>query len=86
MTAYIRTLAASIGSPIDFQGPMAKQHRMAVLTIACVITSFEAAFFASTYALFIALAIIVLGCLLTLFNRSRRAYQFLETQPISQDA
>jgi len=86
MTAYVRTLAASIGSPVDFQGPMAKQHRMAVLTIACVITVFEAAFFSSTYGLLIALIIIVLGCVLTLFKRSRRAYQFLETQTTNQDA
>lgn len=80
MTAYIRTLAASIGAPIDFQGPMAKQHRMAVLTIACIITAFEAAFWGTTYALLIALLIIILGCVLTAFKRSRSAYLFLENQ------
>jgi len=30
MTAYVRTLAASLGAPINFEGPMAKQHRMAL--------------------------------------------------------
>jgi len=31
-TAYVRTLAVSVGAPVDFGGPMAKQHRMAVLS------------------------------------------------------
>jgi phosphatidylglycerophosphate synthase len=34
MTAYIRVLGASMGSPHFFSGPMAKPHRMATLTIA----------------------------------------------------
>lgn len=86
MTAYVRTLGASIGAPIDFQGPMAKQHRMAILTIACVITAFEATFFNSTFALTIALITIVLGCALTTINRSRSAYLFLENQPTQKDS
>lgn len=85
MTAYIRTLAASIGSPTDFQGPMAKQHRMAILTIACVITAIEATFWNSTNALLLSLIVIISGCLLTAFKRSRSAYQFLETQTQEQD-
>ena len=44
MTAYVRTLASSIGAPTSFAGPMAKQHRMAVMTLALVLTSFEAVF------------------------------------------
>ncbi|WP_019672810.1 CDP-alcohol phosphatidyltransferase family protein [Psychrobacter lutiphocae] len=41
MTAYVRTLAVSIGAPSNFSGPMAKQHRMALLTLACVLTAIE---------------------------------------------
>lgn len=33
LTAYIRVLGVSIGGEADFQGPMAKQHRMALLTL-----------------------------------------------------
>ncbi len=36
-TAYIRTLGASLNCPHFFSGPMAKQHRMALITISCVI-------------------------------------------------
>jgi phosphatidylglycerophosphate synthase len=32
-TAYVRALGASLGLPQDFCGPMAKQHRMALLTL-----------------------------------------------------
>ncbi len=32
VTAYIRVLGGSLGLPQDFRGPMAKPHRMAVLT------------------------------------------------------
>lgn len=38
LTAYVRVFAASCGLGHDFRGPMAKQHRMAVLTVACVLT------------------------------------------------
>ena len=41
VTAYIRVLGGSLGLPQDFRGPMAKPHRMAVLTIACVLGAFE---------------------------------------------
>ena len=34
MPAYVRTLGASLGAPVDLRGPMAKQHRMAPLTFA----------------------------------------------------
>jgi len=36
-TAYIRASGASLGNGQDFQGPMAKPQRMAVLTLACLI-------------------------------------------------
>jgi len=35
MTAYIRVLGGTLGVTQSFMGPMAKQHRMAVLTLAC---------------------------------------------------
>jgi len=35
-TAYVRALGGSIGLPQDFCGPMAKQHRMALLTAGAI--------------------------------------------------
>lgn len=39
LVAYIRAVGKSTGQPSDFRGPMAKQQRMAALTIACVIAT-----------------------------------------------
>jgi phosphatidylglycerophosphate synthase len=38
LTAYVRVFGASCGLGHDFRGPMAKQHRMAVLTAVCIAT------------------------------------------------
>lgn len=38
LTAYVRVYGAACGLGHDFRGPMAKQHRMAVLTVACLAT------------------------------------------------
>lgn len=78
MTAYIRTLSASIGAPVDFKGPMAKQHRMAVLTFACVFTALEFEFWQTDYTLLIALILISVGCVITCIRRTISAYRFLE--------
>jgi phosphatidylglycerophosphate synthase len=37
--AYVRLLGASLGQPQDFSGPMAKPHRMAALTIGCLVAT-----------------------------------------------
>lgn len=41
-TAYVRVLGGSLGQPQDFRGPMAKQHRMALLTATCLAALAEA--------------------------------------------
>lgn len=64
--AYVRLLGASLGQAQDFGGPMAKQHRMAALTLACL----AAAWWAD--ALLVALAIIAAGTFLTIALRLRR--------------
>jgi phosphatidylglycerophosphate synthase len=83
MTAYVRTLAASLGAPVNFQGPMAKQHRMALLTAACLITALENSFAGQSYALLAAMIIMILGCFITLYRRTLSAYQFLESHDLS---
>jgi phosphatidylglycerophosphate synthase len=37
--AYVRLLGGTLGQPQDFSGPMAKPHRMATLTIGCLIAT-----------------------------------------------
>ena len=41
LTAYVRLLGGSLGCQQSFMGPMAKQHRMATLTLACLVSVLE---------------------------------------------
>jgi len=70
-TAYVRTAGKAAGAPHDYRGPMAKQHRMALLTVAClVLAAMPAAWAASTQRLMsVALAVIAAGCLITSWRR-----------------
>jgi phosphatidylglycerophosphate synthase len=82
LTAYVRVLGASAGPNVghDFRGPMAKQHRMAIITIACALSIAEPWLAWHNGAmLFAALAIIVLGCCITIVRRTRGVLAKLET-------
>jgi phosphatidylglycerophosphate synthase len=39
LTAYIRVLGGAIGLALDFRGPLAKPHRMFVMTLGCLIAA-----------------------------------------------
>jgi len=71
LTAYVRLAGGSLGLAQDFRGPMAKQHRMAVLTAACLLGAAEAVFAHTGWALRIAAWVIALGALLTCITRTR---------------
>lgn len=68
-TAYVRVLGVAIGAQERFIGPMAKQHRMAIVTIACVLSAIETVFAQPHCALSLALVIIVIGCIVTVVRR-----------------
>ncbi|NOT60922.1 MAG: CDP-alcohol phosphatidyltransferase family protein [Acidobacteria bacterium] len=70
LTAYVRLFGGALGFAQDFRGPMAKQHRMFVLTIACVVTVLEDTFNGSCYALLVAAVVIAVGAVLTCFTRT----------------
>ncbi|GGD43755.1 CDP-alcohol phosphatidyltransferase family protein [Pseudoxanthomonas indica] len=70
LTAYVRLAGGSLGLVQDFRGPMAKQHRMAVLTAACVLAVIEYHTLGSGYVLPAASALIALGALLTCVTRT----------------
>lgn len=78
-TAYVRTLASSIGAPTDFCGPMAKQHRMFTLTLACLLTPLESILnLPAGMIIFTALLLIIIGSSLTIARRTKKAYRFIE--------
>lgn len=78
MTAYVRTLGASIGAPVDFSGPMAKQHRMALLTAAALGSAIENALGGGQLVVISALILIVVGAAVTSARRAIAAYRHLE--------
>lgn len=71
LTAYVRVLGGSLGLPQSFAGPMAKQHRMFVLTVACVTASAEAVLARPPRTLYAALLLIVVGSAYTAAARTR---------------
>jgi len=78
MTAYVRVLGSSMGAGACFKGPMAKQHRMAISTIALVLTPIEFIIFGELYLLLITLIIITIGSFITVLNRIYNIYTTLE--------
>ncbi|MDO4434438.1 MAG: CDP-alcohol phosphatidyltransferase family protein [Alysiella sp.] len=72
LTAYIRVFGGSLGFAQSFIGPMAKQQRMAVLTLACVVATFETAFYNSNTLMFYFLFIITIGTAYTCYTRTRQ--------------
>lgn len=80
LTAYIRVLSGSLGLPQRFLGPMAKQHRMFVLTLAALIAAVEARFISSPRALRAGLAVIVLGSAVTACRRTIRLLRDAEVR------
>jgi phosphatidylglycerophosphate synthase len=71
LTAYIRVFGAALGFAQDFCGPMAKQHRMAVLTVGCLISIVEHFAVRTNHSLQITCGLIAAGSLLTCWTRTR---------------
>lgn len=81
LTAYVRMLGGAAGLAQDFVGPMAKQHRMALLTAGCVLAAIEALLRGdSRYMLLLALLIIAVGSIVTLARRLLRIVRALEAR------
>jgi len=71
VTAYIRVLGGTFGLTQDFRGPLAKQHRMAVMTVSCLLGIGEYVFNGGQYLLEAAAWIIALGAIVTCGTRIR---------------
>lgn len=72
LTAYTRELGASIGLAPNFCGPMAKQHRMALISIAAILAVFEPYWLPQGTILSLALWLIIVGALATSARRARQ--------------
>jgi phosphatidylglycerophosphate synthase len=71
ITAYVRLLGGSLRVTQHFTGPMAKQHRMFTLTIAGLAGAVEAIAGWPARAIFVALALIAGGAVVTVIRRLR---------------
>jgi len=78
-TAYVRAAGKIAGAPNEFCGPMAKQHRMLVITLICVYAAITPrswqiiTFNDSQIGLMtLGLAVIVFGCVITVLRRVAR--------------
>jgi phosphatidylglycerophosphate synthase len=71
LTAYVRLLGVSVGARQYFVGPMAKPHRMAVLTAACVLSTLEPLLNWHGQILAFVLAVVAAGSLVTIVYRTR---------------
>jgi phosphatidylglycerophosphate synthase len=78
-TAYIRALGARRGAAQDFCGPVAKQQRMFLLTVGCLLAAGEHIAGWSRAALFWMLAVIAIGTLVTCIRRIQHLAERLET-------
>ena len=80
LTAYLRALGGSLALPQDFSGPLAKPHRMALLTAACAGSLGELAVGFEGRVLTVALALILAGSLVTCAVRLRHVASALEAR------
>jgi len=74
-TAYVRELGVANNLPADFSGPMAKQHRMFVLTIGAILAVFDPLWNEGSSVLLIALWIVAIGSVITGVRRLHRLLQ-----------
>lgn len=69
LTAYVRVLGVAVGAQETFAGPMAKPHRMALITGACLLSALETILHWPHRALSIALLLMIGGCVWTIVRR-----------------
>lgn len=83
LTAYIRELSRANGAPSDFCGPMAKPHRMALVTAAAVLSAGEFLWNGRGEVLTAALWIVAAGAGLTALRRACRQVKWLRARKTS---
>ncbi len=67
-----------MGAGQQFIGPMAKQQRMALMTVACLISALAPFWVLLTKTIPLALGFVVIGSVVTIFRRCRRIAREME--------
>ena len=80
LTAYTRELGRNCGLPADFSGPMAKQHRMATITAAALLSLLEPLWRGQNEVLVIALWLIAVGGAVTALRRAANIVRALRAR------
>lgn len=80
ITAYIRVLGGTFGLAQDFRGPLAKQHRMFVMTMGCLLGIGEYFWTGGERIMVAAAFIIAFGAILTCGTRIHAIAQLLKTR------
>lgn len=80
LTAYVRALGASAKASQHFEGPMAKQHRMALMTGAAVASAVAAGLGLSWPLPAWALAMVIVGSAVTVVRRTLAIIRELEAR------
>jgi phosphatidylglycerophosphate synthase len=80
ITAYIRVLGGTFGLVQDFRGPLAKQHRMAVMTAGCLLGIGEFYWLGTQHVVEAAAWIIAIGALVTCGTRVRAIAKQLQAR------
>lgn len=78
LTAYVRELGRGLGLDADFAGPMAKPQRMALLTLAAVVSATEGLWGVRGWTLVLALAAMALLTAVTVARRTLNLAKALE--------
>ena len=80
LTAYVRTLGVAAGAAQHFDGPLAKPRRMHVLFAACVVVALATVSgWRADWVMMAALALIVVGGIVTIVRRLGRIVADLES-------
>lgn len=73
MTAYTRTLFLSLGAPADYSGPLAKQHRMALVCLTSIIYWLVS----NIYIIYLGLILLNFGIVVTIHKRTKNGCRYL---------
>ncbi|KUL96022.1 CDP-diacylglycerol--glycerol-3-phosphate 3-phosphatidyltransferase [Bosea sp. WAO] len=80
LTAYTRELGRNCGLAADFSGPMAKQHRIATITAAALLSLLEPLWRGQNEVLLIALGLIAVGAAVTALRRAANIVRALRAR------
>ncbi|VDC31774.1 CDP-alcohol phosphatidyltransferase family protein [Pseudogemmobacter humi] len=80
LTAYLREFGRAEGFTPDFRGPMAKPHRMAALTLACLMAALLPIGYTGAVIMQTALWLIAGGILATIARRALRLLEQLDAR------